>query len=296
MATSFTADDGAALPAANWLPSGTPRAVIVGVHGINDYRATFAGLGEYLSKRGFAVYAYDQRGYGATSSRGHWAGGERLARDLGNVTRGLHARYPGLPLYIIGASLGATVATVSVTEGWSHADALVLSAPAVLTRTQVGPIPRGLLWLGANLLPRLRFTSAVNGLARDRQLVARLRADPLVLHSTSLAALDGSLHLMQYAEAAAKRISIPTLVLHGAQDRLIPTAAVRHFARAIPHATRYEYPEGRHLLLRDRGAQSIWHDILGWLERGITRPQSTVVTSAELLSPVAAIHGKPRQR
>src|SRR5712671_3973249 len=66
----LVAADGATLPLRRWLPEGRPRAVVLALHGFNDYSNAFAGAGAGWAKNGIATYAYDQRGFGAAPGRG----------------------------------------------------------------------------------------------------------------------------------------------------------------------------------------------------------------------------------
>ena len=102
-------EDGARLPLRAWLPAMPPRAAIVAVHGLNDYSGAFESTGEFLAARGFAVYAFDQRGFGRTAQNGIWAGGDRMADDAWQVARLLRLRHPGVPFYGLGESMGGAV-------------------------------------------------------------------------------------------------------------------------------------------------------------------------------------------
>ncbi len=76
----FISFDGAPLGLSAWLPPNgqEPSAVIIGLHGMNDYgEATFYLMGPWFAERGVAVYAYDARGFGRSPDRGVW-GGEAL--------------------------------------------------------------------------------------------------------------------------------------------------------------------------------------------------------------------------
>src|SRR5690348_14499547 len=66
------AADGAELPLQVWAPAEAPRAAIVALHGFNDYANAFDFAGTQLAHDGYAVYAYDQRGFGRTAGRGFW--------------------------------------------------------------------------------------------------------------------------------------------------------------------------------------------------------------------------------
>jgi alpha-beta hydrolase superfamily lysophospholipase len=84
-------DDGAKLPLRAWLPEGKPRAVILALHGFNDYSNAFTGPAMAWRKRGVATYAYDQRGFGRAPDRGRWVGTWRLDTDLTEASRVLRA-------------------------------------------------------------------------------------------------------------------------------------------------------------------------------------------------------------
>ena len=108
-------DDGAKLPLRSWLPDGKPRAIILALHGFNDYSNAFTHPGVDWAKDGIATYAYDQRGFGEAPGRGLWAGSKRLAEDLTLTSRLLRARYPGTPLYLLGESMGGAVVAAAIT-------------------------------------------------------------------------------------------------------------------------------------------------------------------------------------
>src|SRR5260370_24653315 len=104
--TGFIADDGAALPLKSWLPDGKPKAVILALHGFNDYSNAFKDSGEEWAKHGIATFAYDQRGFGAAPWHGLWAGPSRPAEDAAEATSALRARYRAVPTYPPGQIMG----------------------------------------------------------------------------------------------------------------------------------------------------------------------------------------------
>ena len=104
-ADRYVAADGTVLPLAVWPAQGSrPKAVILGLHGFGDYRDAFEEPAEVWSKAGIVTYAYDQRGFGESPTRGRWPGTETLVADAKAVAALLHARYPSLPIYVVGES------------------------------------------------------------------------------------------------------------------------------------------------------------------------------------------------
>ena len=111
----FIASDGTRLPLRKWLPQGPVKAVILALHGFNDYSNAFDDAGKAWAAHGIATYAYDQRGFGGAPGRGSWAGEGRLALDAIAAIRVLRRTYPGRPLYLLGESMGGAVAILAAT-------------------------------------------------------------------------------------------------------------------------------------------------------------------------------------
>ena len=111
-------EDGYRLPLSRWESAGNPQAVLLALHGLNDYRRAFDNLGRYLAGRDISVVAYDQRGFGATSGHGLWHGSQRLSADLVTMTALLRHEYPGIPLYLLGESMGGAVALAGPIRDW----------------------------------------------------------------------------------------------------------------------------------------------------------------------------------
>jgi len=165
--TGFVAADGAVLPLRKWLPprdrgGGEAKAVILALHGFNDYSNAFEGPGESWSKEGIATYAYDQRGFGATPERGFWPGRAVLAADAATATQILRRLHPGVPVYLLGDSMGGAVAVIALTgESGTpipDVDGVILTAPAVWGRPTMGLLSTLALWAGVRLMPGLTLS------------------------------------------------------------------------------------------------------------------------------------------
>src|SRR5246127_1662007 len=144
--TGFVTADGQGLPLREWLPTGEVKAVVLALHGFNDYSNAFEIPGEAWAKQGIATYAYDQRGFGAAPERGFWPGRAALASDAATASHILRRLYPGVPLYLLGDSMGGAVAVVAMTrESGTQSpdvDGVILTAPAVWGRATMDLLPR----------------------------------------------------------------------------------------------------------------------------------------------------------
>ena len=276
--------DGARLPLHAWAPEGgaPPRAVLLALHGFNDYSVNFMGESAGLfTPHGIAVYAYDQRGFGAAPHPGIWPGEATLAADADTAARLIRARHPGVPLYLLGESMGAAVLVLAATGADPPpADGYILSAPALWGRIGMnGPMRWG-LWLAVRTIPIVGFQAGVGGISPTDNAAAMRRwmRDPLTLKVTRVDAAHGLVDLMDAAvarlpaccRAADGAGTVPTLVLFGARDRIVPVRVARQVLRAVPApaaggARIAFYPEGWHLLLRDENRVAVAGDILAWL-------------------------------
>ena len=127
-------EDGYRLPLSRWEAIGNTRAMVLALHGLNDYSFAFDNLDQYLAPRGITVMAYDQRGFGKTAGHGFWHGGERMSADLVIIVRLLRERHPDVPLYLLGDSMGGAVVLTALASAELDVDGIVLVAPAVWSR------------------------------------------------------------------------------------------------------------------------------------------------------------------
>ena len=267
--------DGIQLPMRRWLPDREPTAVVLALHGFNDYSNAFAGPGSYLAERGIAVYAYDQRGFGEAPNRGLWPGTLGLASDVGAAVRLLAGRHPGKPLYLLGESMGGAVAMVASTGPASPpVDGIILSAPAVWGRSTMNVFERSALWLFSRTVPwmvvsgrGLKITPSDN-----MEMLRALSRDPLVIKETRIDTIHGLVDLMDAAAAAAARLSVPALVLYGERDEIVPPRATYAMLGRLPEPGAAQrvaiYPRGYHMLMRDLQAEVVLTDVVSWIENG----------------------------
>jgi alpha-beta hydrolase superfamily lysophospholipase len=273
-AQAFTMADGARLPYRAWLPEGPPWAVMLALHGFNDSRDAWEYPAPAFAVGGIALYAPDQRGFGAAPGRGLWPGTSALVADAAKMARLVRALHPGVPLVLIGESMGAAVLMVLATGALAPPDvSYVLVAPAVWGRARMNFLLSGLLWVAVNLVPGMVLTRApVKIVASDnRAALIRLSTDPLTIRRTRVDTLGGLVDLMDAALAAAPSMRARALFQYGGKDELVPKEATAFTWRALPRdgATGPRiayYPDGYHLLLRDRERAAPIGDIIAWLQ------------------------------
>lgn len=265
-----TAAPDAPLAVSDWQAEDAPRALLLALHGYGDHaESVFGEAAPYWAAQGIAVRAYDHRGFGRNPSRGVWPGVDALIEDAADHAARLRAEHPDAPLFLIGESMGAGVALAAVGEGRIDADGLILLAPAIAGGDQVFPVARAAVWTLAQALPDRRWTGEgfVSFQASDDvEMLRRLAADPLYLGAPNAREILGLIRVMDRAAAAAPAVETPTLVLFGARDELLREAPVRAVAETIPGLVDFVvYPDGWHLLLRDRQKRRVWADVAAFL-------------------------------
>ncbi len=277
-------EDGYRLPLRVWLPAGRPRALVLALHGFNDYRRSFEETGAFLAARGIALYTYDQRGFGETIGTGGWFGAQRLSQDTHLAACLIRERHPGIRLYLLGESMGGAVALLTLAAfPDTPVDGVVLMAPAVWGRATMPWIQRGMLWLVAHTIPQVRLTGRdLNIRATDDEAaIKRLREDPLVIKDARVEVLWGLTDLMDQALATPPPAHLPVLILYGEQDQIIPKYPTCRWLAIRPDSPDHRvliYPRGWHMLTRDLQRETVLADLAAWLHN----PSAQLPSGAEI--------------
>lgn len=277
----FVSFDGTELGLSRWEAEGEPWAVIVGLHGMNDYGNAFWLAGPWWARRGVTTYAYDQRGFGRSPQRGVWGGEALMTEDLRTLCALARRRYPHAVIAVVGESMGGAVAIDAfASDRPPEADRLVLLAPAVWGWSNQPFVNRAALWVSAHTLrshalePPGFITEHIRASDNEAEL-RRMGRDPLMIWGTRPDTLYGLMNVMEHADRRIGQVRSPMLYLYGARDEIIPEDATRTAVARLPASahTAY-YPQGWHILLRDRQAETVWADVLAFLKDPATTPPS----------------------
>ncbi|MFC3077103.1 alpha/beta hydrolase [Phenylobacterium terrae] len=271
---TFVSFDGAPLGLTTWLPpEGEPWAVIVGVHGMNDYANAFHFAGEYWAEQGIATYAYDQRGFGRSPNRGVWGGDETMVEDLRAVTAFVRRKHPDAVIAVMGESMGGAIAIKAFASSRPpDADRLILSAPAVWGWSSQ-PLPyKTALWLAAHVTgskvytPPSWITRKIQASDNRDELIA-MGKDPLMIWGARSDTLYHLVSAMDSGLQGIDEVEAPILYLYGANDEIIPKRpSFKAAAQLKPSDRTAYYRRGYHLLMRDKQRQVVFDDVVAWLK------------------------------
>lgn len=267
----FLASDGAVLPLRVWAPEGKPRAILLALHGFNDYSNAWTQPAAWWADNGILTYAMDQRGFGRGPNPGLWAGVDVMTRDVREALLTLHARHPGVPIYLLGESMGGAVALAAMAD-WQRdgiVQGVIISAPAVWARETMSWPQRAGLWIVAHVMPwNLATATGIRVHPSDNiEMLRALGRDPLVIKATRADAIWGLADMMDAGLNAAPKVRRPLLVLYGEKDDIVPRKSVELMLQRLAAPYRLAlYPQGYHLLFRDLNGQLVWRDAAAWIE------------------------------
>jgi alpha-beta hydrolase superfamily lysophospholipase len=246
-----------------------PRAVVVLVHGYAEHGGRYAPLAEHLTGRGLALVAYDQRGYGRSG------GPTALVRSFDEYVADLHAvvqyaraEHAGVPLFLMGHSMGGAVVLLYCLDHGARPAGLVLSSPMVRL-----PTPRALQRASrviGRLAPALPTVPLErDALSRSEAVVQQVENDPLC-YTGLIKARTGAemVRATQRLDAQMHRLTVPYLLIHGTADRLTdPEGSRALHARARSDDRTFSVHEGfYHETFNDPGGERVLGEIADWLD------------------------------
>ncbi|MFF3846068.1 alpha/beta hydrolase [Streptomyces sp. NPDC002328] len=266
------------LTAHAWPHAGRPRYIALLVHGYGEHAGRYEEPAAVLTGHGAAVFAVDHVGHGRSA-------GERvLIEDFEDVVTDVHtaatlarAAHPGLPVVLVGHSMGGLIAARYAQRYGEGLAALVLSGPVV----GVWELPGRLLAL--ETIPDTPVSPAA--LSRDPAVGAAYAADPLVWHGPmKRPTLEAFVRTLETVEKHGDVGPLPVLWLHGADDRLVPVEGSRVGVERLcggregvtsgGRLTERVYPGARHEVFHETNRSEVFADLTRFLDEALARPLS----------------------
>ncbi len=251
-------------------PAAEPRRVVVLAHGYGEHIGRYEHVADVLVRHGAAVYGPDHMGHGRS-------GGERVlindfedvVTDLHTVTERARAAHPGLPVVLIGHSMGGMIAARYAQRYGDGLAALVLSGPVL------GPWIAITTLLELEEIPDIPIDTAT--LSRDPRVGAAYAADPLVWHGPfkrpTVEAFDRCLAAIS---SGGRLGALPTLWVHGAADELVPLAGTRTGIEEIrgDRLTEIIYPGARHEVFNETNRDEVLADLTAFIDEVLGTPSA----------------------
>lgn len=225
-----------------WEPEGaSPRALVVLVHGLGEHTGRYVHVGKFLTKAGYALVGFDLRGHGKSGgARGHAPSLDVLMQDIGQFFRLMEDRYPAIPHFLYGHSLGGLLVLAYAIQEGAHLQGVIATAPGLRSSLQEQKAKIALVQMLGSYLPALALQSGLNAaeISRDAQVVEAYKQDVLVHDRASLGLGKAALSAIELCFARAGELPVPLLMMHGQKDRIAFASGSEDFARLLRAAGR----------------------------------------------------------
>jgi alpha-beta hydrolase superfamily lysophospholipase len=253
----------------SWKPTGETKAVVLIVPGFNSHSGYYNWTAHQLADKGYAVYAVDLRGRGASDGERFYVDDiEDYVSDVEKVAAVVAEREAGKKVFILGHSAGGVTACVYTLEHQSELAGLVCESFAYQTPAPDFAIAalKGL----AHLAPHAHVLKLDNkDFSRDATVVDAMNADPLIANETQPTRTIAALAM---ADDRLKQefplVNLPVLILHGTADKATKYQGSQFFydTAGSSDKTLKLYDGHYHDMLNDIGKEEVFGDIAGWLD------------------------------
>ena len=267
---TFTGVGGVQIVYDVWTPDTEVRGVVVLAHGYGEHARRYDHVAQRFGETGLVTYALDHRGHGR-------AGGKRVRvrrmsefvsdyRDLVNTAR---AEHPGVPLIVLGHSMGGGIVFAYGAQHPGEYDLMVLSGPAIAAHHGVSKAKAVLGKAVGSILPDLPIEAiSADAVSRDPKVVADYKADPLVYRGKVPAGIGKALLLVgETMHRKAPTITAPLLVVHGEDDQLVSAEGSRRLVECIgsEDVELKVYPELYHEVFNEPEREQVLDDVTAWI-------------------------------
>jgi alpha-beta hydrolase superfamily lysophospholipase len=246
-----------------WVPDSAPEAHIVLVHGIAEHCGRYERTGSLFADAGFFVRSFDLIGFGGSGGPrgdiGDWA------QYHDQIERHVEwAIEQGGPVVLMGHSMGGNLALGYVLSARPTPDLLVLSAPAL---GGGAGWQRAVAGVGARIAPTVAIPNSLKGdqLSRDPAVGEAYFSDPLVYTKATPRLGAAFFEAMDDLNETASGLDVPTLVLHGAADTIVPPQSSAILGD-LPNVERRLLPNLRHEILSEPEGPELVQDIIDWID------------------------------
>ena len=278
--STFAGGGGLKIFTRSWQPEGKTRGVVVIVHGLNSHSGQFLWVGEQFAAKDLAVYALDLRGRGRSAGERYYV--EKLedySEDVATLVRIAKSENPGLPVFVLGHSVGGVISCLYTLDHQSEIDGLICESFAYDL-----PVPEiALLFIKglSYITPHTHVFPLKNEVfSRDPLVVESMNNDPLIQGEsqpaqTSRAIIDASDRLRE----GFPLITLPVLILHGTDDKATNPSGSQFFydTAGSTDKTLKLYEGHYHDLLNDVDKEVVMADINDWIDARVPVTQTKSV-------------------
>ena len=269
--------DGTTFFIQGWEPeNGTPRALIVLVHGLGEHTARYAHVGKALTDAGYALVGFDLRGHGKSGgARGHAPSLDAYMQDIRQFFQLMEKRHPDIPHFLYGHSLGGLLVLAYAIQHGAHLKGIIATGPGLRSSLQEQKAKIAMVRLLGSLFPTMTVQSGLDAatISRDAAVVEAYKNDPLVHYSTSLGFGNAGLNAIELCFARAKEFPVPLLIIHGKADRIAYASGSEEFVKLVRAAgqdvTLKLWDDLYHEVHNEPEKEEVFKYMIAWLDQHV---------------------------
>ncbi|MBI5823554.1 MAG: lysophospholipase [Chloroflexi bacterium] len=268
---NWKSHDGLDMFAQVWEPAVVqPKAVACLVHGLGEHSSRYAHVAEAFGKDGFILLSYDLRGHGRSGgARGHISSIEDFMQDIDVMLEQARARYPGLPLFLYGHSLGGIQVLHYGLLRKPNVKGVIATSSGLRTALENQPAKIMAAKVLGALMPKATLPSGLDstGISRNKAVVDAYQNDPLVHDKISLGFGKVMLGVTKWTLEHASEFPLPLLLLHGKADRIAFFTGSAEFAAPLKEkCTLVLWEGGYHELHNEAEQAEVFKTMTLWMD------------------------------
>jgi acylglycerol lipase len=268
---TLVTSDGLTIYHQAWRPDADPKAVVLLLHGLAEHSGRYAHVAKALTDAGYAVHTLDHRGHGQSDGKRTYVKSYAdYQRDILQFRQIVERQHDGLPLFVLGHSMGGNLALGHVLDHQEGVRGMVLSAPALAPGPSLSASKIKLAKLVGRIAPGFRPEAlSADAISRDPAVVAAYVADPLVFNGKITAgAAAALLNSMETFPRRYAGLRLPIMLQHGTADALVDIAGTRQLEAGAVNATvTVHYYDGLyHEIFNEPEQESVIGDTVAWLD------------------------------
>jgi acylglycerol lipase len=263
--------DGYKLYAQGWAPA-QAKAVVCIVHGFAEHGGRFVHVAERLDREGYAVLAIDQFGHGKSEGpRGYSPSLDASMDAIKNLLAEADKRFPGVPKFLYGHSMGGNMVLNYLLRRQPKINGAVATAPWLKLGFDPPAFKLFLAKVMKNIYPKWPEKADLDTsvLSHDKEEVRKYETDPLVHNTARAGTFFDTYNAGQWAIEHASELTVPLIILHGTDDKLISHGGSVEFAKTAPKNlfTFISLPGYYHEIHNEPAAEreKVFVEIIGWL-------------------------------
>ena len=271
----FNTFDGLSLFGQSWQPEDRPRAVVCLIHGLGEHNGRYVHVADRLTQAGYTLISFDLRGHGKSEGlRGHTPSYEALMQDISFLLEAANKKFPQLPFFLCGHSLGGNLVLNYVLRRQPHLKGVIATAPWLRLAFEPPAFKIILGKITNQLYPAFSQKSGLDTkvLSHDPEVVYAYENDPLVHDHISARMFISIYQAGQWALEHSSEFSLPLLLMHGGDDKIISVKASHEFANTKTKNCTFKIWDGLyHEIHNEPEKEEVFKFLIDWLDKEVLK-------------------------